>query len=187
MSLPGRRPFRRGRRSGALGRDRVYPGGGRSGGRDVSGPRAELEPYRKDTVHAGAAHRGPERTHRFRARPRAQGQTACTFIKKKTRYVYQEKDPVRLSRKSLPRRRAGLQAEIEPAREETVQTGAPHRPTRPTGGALGQTPCRRARPSGAPGGARVYLGGGRSDGRGLAEFRAELESTREEAVQTGEA
>ncbi|GFO27026.1 hypothetical protein PoB_005353100 [Plakobranchus ocellatus] len=102
------------------------------------------------------------------------------------RYVYQEKDPVRLSRKSLPRRRAGLRAEIEPAREETSQTGSAHRPTGPTGGALGQRPCRRARPSGAPGGARVYPGEGRSDGRGLAGPRAELESTREEAVQAGE-
>ncbi|GFO27014.1 hypothetical protein PoB_005351900 [Plakobranchus ocellatus] len=81
---------------------------------------------------------------------------------------------------------AGPRTELEPSREETVQTVAAHRPTGPTDGALGQRPCRRARPSGAPGGARVYPGGGRSDGRGLAGLRAELESTREEAVHAGE-
>ncbi|GFN96521.1 hypothetical protein PoB_002302700, partial [Plakobranchus ocellatus] len=94
-----------------------------------------------------------------------------------TRYVYQENH--------LPRRRAGLRAEIEPARQETVQTGAAHRPTRPTGGALEQRPYRRERPIGAPGGARVYPGGGRSDGRGLSDDRADLRDTGTETEQAG--
>ncbi|GFN96522.1 hypothetical protein PoB_002302800 [Plakobranchus ocellatus] len=61
-SLPGRRPFRRARPSGALGGGTFYPGGGRSDGRGLAAPLAEIESTREEAVQAGDTYWGPGRS-----------------------------------------------------------------------------------------------------------------------------